>query len=355
VIRVLIAEDSAVQREFLTFILEESGHFEIVGIANDGEEAVEMAARLRPDIILMDCHMPKLDGIGATRIIMETTPTPIVMASASVLQGEVKITFDAVKNGALAVVNKPPAFGTPHFDQVAAELVRTLRLMAEVKVVRRWPLRSSKPAAHVAVPRVTGEGGIRAIGIAGSTGAPGIISDILAGLAERVCAPVLIVQHMADGFVEGFAAWLTARTGMSVTVAQDGQLAEPGCAYIAPDGLQMGIAAGGRIVLSSDPDDEGFRPSGTFLLRSIARTFGARAIGIVLTGMGRDGVSGLLELRGAGGITIAQDEQSCVVFGMPREAVRQGAAAHVLAPPEIVAFIVSAAPRVTARVGEGSP
>jgi two-component system, chemotaxis family, protein-glutamate methylesterase/glutaminase len=343
VIRVLIVEDSPVQREFLMFILEESGQFEIAGTAADGEEAVEAVERLRPDIVLMDCHMPKLDGIGATRIIMETCPTPIVVASASVVPGEVKITFDAIKNGALAVVNKPPAFGSPNYDRVVAELVRTLRLMSEVKVVRRWAPRTLKPAAPTTGPMISENSDIRVIAMAGSTGAPGVVAEILAGLASRVAAPVLIVQHMTEGFVEGFAAWLSARTGMSVTIAQNGLLAEAGCAYIAPDALQMGIDASGRIVLSQDADDDGFRPSGTFLLRSVARAFGPQAIGIVLTGMGRDGSAGLLDLRRAGGVTIAQDEQSCVVFGMPREAIQLGAAAHVAAPADMVQLILSRA------------
>jgi two-component system chemotaxis response regulator CheB len=343
VIRILIVEDSAVQREFLSFVIEESGFFEIVGTASDGEEGVEAATRLRPDIILMDCHMPKLDGIAATRIIMETCPTPIVMASASSVQGEVKITFDAVKNGALAVVNKPPAFGSPAFDRVAGELVRTLRLMSEVKVIRRWPVRSIKTNPMVSAPPVSETSDVRAIAIAGSTGAPGVIAEILAGLAARISAPVFIVQHMAEGFVEGFAAWLTARTGMTVSVARDGELALPGCAYIAPDASQMGVSAGGQIVLSQDADDDGFRPSGTFLLRSVARAFGAHAIGVVLTGMGRDGARGLLDLRNAGGVTMVQDEQSCIVFGMPREAIELGAAAHVMPAAEMVELIAARA------------
>jgi len=343
VIRVLIVEDSAVQREFLAFVLEESGHFEIVGTAANGEEGVEAVGRLHPDIVLMDCHMPKLDGIGATRIIMEKWPTPIVIASASIVPGEVTLTFDAIKNGALAVVNKPPAFGSPAYDRVAGELVRTLRLMSEVQVVRRWAARSGKAIPAASVATTAGRSDVRVIAIAGSTGAPGVIAEILTGIAAAGTPPVLIVQHITDGFVEGFAGWLNVRTGMSVTVAQDGQLAQSGCAYLAPDGLQMGIAANGRIVLTADADDDGFRPSGTFLLRSVARAFGAAAMGIVLTGMGRDGAAGLLDLRRAGGVTIAQDEQSSIVFGMPREAIRLGAAEHVLSPPEIVTYIASRA------------
>jgi two-component system chemotaxis response regulator CheB len=336
----MVVEDSAVQREFLQYVLEESGYFEIAGTAENGEEAIALAARLRPDIILMDCHMPKLDGIGATRIIMETCPTPIVIASASTAPSEIGFAFDAVKNGALAVVNKPPEFGSPTYDRVAGELIRTLRLMSEVKVVRRWFPKPNTIAVGdaTAVARVSED--VRVIAIVGSTGAPGVIAEILTGLTS-VTAPVLVVQHMAGGFVTGFATWLCARTGMRVQVAQHGVLAQRGCAYIAPDGSQMGITATGRILLTREAGDEGFQPSGTFLLRSVAKAFGSAAIGIVLTGMGKDGALGLFEVQRAGGITIAQDEQSCVVFGMPREAMCLGAASHVLPPDEMISLIRS--------------
>jgi two-component system chemotaxis response regulator CheB len=342
-IRLLLVEDSAVQREFLRYILEETGEFDIVDTAADGEEAVEKAARLHPDIILMDCHMPKLDGIGATRRIMEETPTPIVLASASPGAIDAQYTFEAIKLGALAVVNKPPGLDAPDFDQVAGQLVRTVRLMSEVKVVRRTPPRAPRQASsRAALPvatATTATNGIRVVAIVGSTGAPGVIADILTSIGPNPRAAVLIVQHMADGFVEGFALWLTARTGIPVAIATNGISAEPGHAYLAPDGLHLGIDAGGVLRLSADEPDDGFRPSGTHLFRAVARAFGPKALGIILTGMGQDGVAGLLELRRAGGITAAQNEESCVVFGMPHEAIDAGAAVHVLAPDELGALI----------------
>jgi two-component system chemotaxis response regulator CheB len=339
-IRLLLVEDSAVQRELLCYVLEESGAFEIVGTAADGEAAVEQAAMLNPDIILMDCHMPKLDGIGATRRIMETHPTPIVITSASLTPGDVEITFDAIKNGALAVVSKPPALGSPTFERDTAQLIRTLCLMSEVKVVRRWARRSDGNAVKTPPPASPNRA-LQVIGLIGSTGAPGIVEEILSGLRDGAQAPVLIVQHMAVGFVDGFALWLSARTGVDVQLARDGELARPGCAYIAPDGHHLGITPLGRLRLTDEAEDDGFRPSGSYLLRSLASAYGAQAMGIVLTGMGRDGASGLFELHRAGGITVAQSEESCVVFGMPREAIRLGAAQHVLAPPDIVELIRS--------------
>ena len=184
---------------------------------------------------------------------------------------------------------------------------------------------------------------MRIVAIVGSTGAPPVIADILAGVGPGTSATFLIVQHMSEGFIGGFAAWLGARTGIPVTVAEDGARTEPGRAYIAPDGMQMGIRPDGRIQLAGDEDAEGFRPSGNHLLRSVARAFGAGAMGVLLTGMGRDGAAGLLDLQRAGGVTVAQNEETSVVFGMPGEAVRLGAAAHVLPPDEIARLITSCA------------
>jgi two-component system chemotaxis response regulator CheB len=342
VIRLLLVEDSAVQREFISFVLEESGEFDIVGTAVDGEDGVEQASKLHPDVILMDCQMPKLDGVAATRVIMETNPTPIVLMTASPVESE--FTFDAIKNGALAVASKPPAFGSPTFDRVAGQLVRTVRLMSEVKVVRRWPVRPrmQAPSAPAKPPAATSSrAGVHIVALVGSTGAPGVIAEILTAIGPASPATFLIVQHMSEGFIAGFASWLSTRTGIRVAIAQDGALTQAGHGYIAPDGMHMGIDAEGRIKLSTEPDDEGFRPSGNYLLQSVARAFGPRAMGVLLTGMGRDGAKGLLELQRAGGVTVVQNEETSVVFGMPGEAVRLGAAAHVLPPDEIARFITA--------------
>jgi two-component system chemotaxis response regulator CheB len=177
------------------------------------------------------------------------------------------------------------------------------------------------------------------VAIGGSTGAPAVISQILTALPGDLRAPVLIVQHMARGFCTGFVEWLDGKTALRVKIAEAGERALPGCAYVAPDDRHLGIDAGGRLILQDGEPQDGFRPSISALFRSIAASRRHRAIGVILTGMGRDGVAGMLELKRAGGLTIAQDEQSCVVFGMPREAIRHEAADHVLMPSDIVAMI----------------
>jgi two-component system, chemotaxis family, protein-glutamate methylesterase/glutaminase len=351
-IRLLLVEDSAVQRELLLYVLEEVGGFEVVGVAADGEDAVTQAAALRPDVILMDCHLPKMDGIAATRVIMETCPTPIVVATATTLRGDVQFTFEAISNGALAVANKPVAPGTPAYDRVAAQLVRTLRLMSEVKVVRRWPVSSApSPAVRGVVTPPAPRGVAEMVALTGSTGAPGIIAEILAAVGPALHAPILVVQHMTEGFSEGFGLWLTSRTGVPTQLGSDGLQTRPGHVYLAPDNTHMGVDSTGRIQLSTGPEVDGFRPSATHLLNAVAHAYGARGIGVVLSGMGRDGATGLRDLHHAGGLTIAQDEASSVVFGMPAEAIRLGAAAHVLPPGDIAQLIRA---YTSAPIGRGS-
>jgi two-component system chemotaxis response regulator CheB len=332
-ISVLIAEDSPTQRESLLAILEEAGEFDVVGIARDGHEALSSTERLRPDIVLMDCHMPKANGFEATRLIMQQCPTPIVMVSGTLSQGEIEQTFEAIKSGALAFLVKPGLEDTPADVKNREALKQTLRLMSEVRVVGRRSLPKRGRPSSSALPHM--ERARKVIAIAGSTGAPGVIADILSAVSPGPPVPVLIVQHMASGFVPGFARWLSSAVGFPVKVAEHGMSPVAGEAYLAPDGRHMGLDRRGRIALSDAPPEEGFRPSANFLFRSVAQSGGASTLGVLLTGMGRDGAAGLLAMRRAGATTIAQDEASCVVFGMPREAIALGAAEYVMPPSDI--------------------
>lgn len=335
-ISVLVVEDSPTQREVLVFVLEAAGGFKVVGTAKDGLQAIEKAESLKPDMIVMDCHMPNLNGFEATRQIMERAPTRVIMVSSTLASDEVEHTFNAVKHGALAFLVKPTSPDSTGNIEGADELIMTLRLMSEVRVVRRHASESTKidPKIPVRLGRTPGF-----IAIGGSTGAPAILAQVIASAANNATAPILIVQHMAAGFVAGFADWLTKNTGMTVLVAQNGMIPEKGKAYIAPDGKQMAVNAQGSIVLNDDPPDEGFRPSVNYLFRSLANHHGQWTVGILLTGMGRDGAEGLKALRDNGARTIAQDEASCVVFGMPREAIALGAVELILSPQEVGAVI----------------
>jgi two-component system chemotaxis response regulator CheB len=340
-ITVVLAEDSPTQRVLLSWILEEIGGFQLLGVAKDGHQAVAQVEALHPDIVVMDCLMPEANGFEATQEIMRRCPTPIVLISTTSSYGEVEYAFEAIRSGALAFVAKPADADSD--IKTRDELIRTIQLMAEVKVVKRRPMAPTK-VSKPDTPQISGRQ-VKLVAIAGSTGAPAVIGDLLKGIAGEPVAPILIVQHMAVGFVAGFSKWLSDRSGLSVKVAEHGILPTAGTAYLAPDEHHMGIDALGRIVLSQSGPEEGFRPAANYLFRSVAEHFGRSAMGVLLTGMGRDGAAGLGAMRRAGSFTIAQDEASCVVFGMPREAIRQNAVEKVLSPPEIAGAIRSLAKR----------
>jgi two-component system, chemotaxis family, protein-glutamate methylesterase/glutaminase len=340
-IRVLIVEDSPVAQEFLKYIFASDPEIEVVGVAENGLEAIDMASLKHPDVITMDIHMPIMDGFEAARKIMETVPTPIVVVSSTTREKEVTSTFRAMEAGALAVILRPAGIGSPDYDAASRELIRTVKTMSEIKVVRRIPGRKrefaqSPPIAAMAA--VTAHD-IQIAAIGASTGGPPALKTILSGLPRDLNFPVLIVQHIARGFIGGFAGWLANASGFPVHVASHGQQTIPGHSYIAPDGFHMEITADSRIALNDGPPENGLRPSAAALFRSVAQVFGPEAVGVLLTGMGRDGADELKGMKEKGAITIAQDKESSVVNGMPGEAVKINAETYVMPPEGIAEFL----------------
>jgi two-component system chemotaxis response regulator CheB len=355
-IRVLVAEDSAVTREYLVYLLAQEPDLQVVGTARDGLEAVAQAERLKPDVILMDVHMPRLNGYEATRQIMERVPTPIVMISGSSSRDEAAMAFRALQAGAVTLVDKPGGPDHPAHAESTRRLLETVKLMAEVKVVRRWPKDRGRGSGvgdwkELAIPQPLTpipciDRKVRVIAIGASTGGPQVLAEILGRLPGDIGVPILVVQHITPGFTVGLAEWLTQATGLSVRLAQPGDLVRRGTVYLAPDRSQMGITQEGRIHLTEEVVEGGLCPSASYLFQSVAEAYGRSAIGILLTGMGRDGAEGLRRLREAGGLTVAQDEETSIIFGMPGEAIRQGAAEYVLSPDQIAELIRSlAAPK----------
>jgi two-component system, chemotaxis family, protein-glutamate methylesterase/glutaminase len=339
VIKVLIVDDSSITREFLQHILNSDPEIQVVGMANDGEEALQQVLKIRPDVVTMDIHMPKMDGYQAIRKIMETQPVPVVIVSSSSDSQEAGKTFRAMEAGAVAALGKPPGKGHPDHEKAVKELIQTVKLMSEIKVIRRWarPLRGSKtpsPIPSLATPLRTGHISIIALGA--STGGPPVLQTILSRLSKDFPVPIVVVQHIAQGFVKGLSEWLEQTTGLQVHIASHGEQLLPGHVYFAPDGRHIGVTADGRVTLSTDGPENGLRPSVSFLFRSLAKNFGNKAIGVLLTGMGRDGAEELRMMRERGAVTIAQDQASSVVHGMPGEAIRLEAAVYVL-PPEGIA------------------
>lgn len=322
-VRVLIAEDSAICRMALVSILQTDPGIQIVGTAHNGLEAVQMVEQLRPDLVTMDINMPVMDGYEATRQIMSRMPCPIVMISSFYDSGH---TFDALKAGALTVIKKPTAKDPP---ETFASIVTQVKLMADVKVLRHWPEDRMKPGTQTAVARsveLAQPKGIkpRLVAIASSTGGPGALATILRPLPADFPVPILIVQHISEGFAEPFASWLDRQINLSVRIGRQSDEPKPGQVLIAPDNSHMVVNNRGTIALQKRLPQETICPSANHLFHSVAKAYGATAVGVILTGMGDDGAEGLKELYDAGAYTIAQNKETCVVFGMPAVAIAKG-------------------------------
>lgn len=353
-INVLVVEDSPAVQLLLVHLLNGDPRLKVIGTAGDGEEALELIQRVKPDVIVMDVHMPRLDGYETTRRIMETQPVPIVVCSASLNPEEVANTFRALEAGAVALVAKPLGPGHPDFAATTAKFLETVVLMSEIKVVRRWARLRRVGQPPVKAPgRARGtEAPVQVVAIGASTGGPPVLQTILTGLPPDFAVPVLIVQHIASGFVGGLAEWLTQTTGFPVRVASQGEPLLAGRAYLAPDGHHLGIDAHQRIALDKSQPENGLRPAVSYLFRSVATHCGSRAVGVLLTGMGRDGADELKHLHDLGAATIAQDAESSAVFGMPGEAAKLGAVSYTLSPDRIplaLIGLVATSPESAAR------
>ncbi len=340
-IRVLIVDDSQVVSQMLSYIFSSDPAISVLGIASDGEEAIAMTARLKPDIITMDIVMPGMNGFEATRRIMENTPVPIIIVSSSYDPSEITKSFRAIEAGALSIMAKPVGIGHPLYEKQARELINTVKALSDIKVITRRP--RIAPAGEVIIKKEKeiARREIRMIAIGASTGGPPVIQTILAGLPKKLPVPITIVQHITQGFTAGFASWLSDTTGFIVRVPENGENCLPGKVYVAPDNAHMEVDHGGRIVLNNAPPDNGLKPSVAHLFKATARVFREKAVGVLLTGMGRDGAEELKTMRDMGAVTVAQDRESSVVFGMNGEAVRLGAAQYVLPPERIVETLVS--------------
>jgi two-component system chemotaxis response regulator CheB len=330
-IRVLVVEDSPTARALLVALLRASTDFEIVGEAENGAEAIEKAISLSPDLIIMDVHMPILDGLDATKEIMREAPAPILMVSASASSSDVAMGLSATQAGALMILEKPHNPSDPQFKNEAAQFVAMARAMAGVKVVRRWSLPGiGGGVSRRLTPVPAANQSAKLVAIGTSTGGPAALHRILIDLPRDFPVPIVVVQHMARGFIDGLAKWLGANVSLKVTTAEQHQQLKPGTVYLAPDDEHLGVTADNRVVLSHSGPVSGFRPSADYLFDACARAMGASLVAVVLTGMGADGADGLRTVKSRGGRVIAQDERTSVVFGMNQQAIERGLVDEVL-------------------------
>lgn len=332
-IKVLIVDDSAIMRESLALILNSDPIFEIVGFAKNGKEAIELTKEHEPDVITMDWQMPVLNGYEATKEIMATKPTPIVVVTGSVAANDVSISFSLMEAGALVVIKKPHAINHPSYRQEKADLIESIKLMSEIKLVRRT--NGIKNKSDSDSTNKNKKYGKSVIAIGASTGGPISIKKLLTNMPEDINLPIVVVQHISLGFINGFAEWLMNSTNFPIHIAFNGEKALPGHVYLAPDDKHLGIDSSLNLYLSDGEKENGLRPSVSYLFRSCAENLGSKTIGILLSGMGKDGSHELKLLRDKGGLTYAQDEKSSIVHGMPGEAIRIDAAKHVYPPEEI--------------------
>jgi two-component system chemotaxis response regulator CheB len=335
VIGVLVVDDSPSVRAVLRRFFSRTRDIRVVGEAADGEQAVQAVIDLQPQVVVMDLQMPVLDGYAATERIMAVRPTPIVVLSSRANRNQMQTAFEAMRRGALEVLPKPE--DTPSWQQLAESLPETVRTVALAQTAPRTPRTLRRPRTVRPESLVSSSQELRWVAIGASTGGPAAIRELLDEVPADAPVGFLIVQHIASGFELGFADWLNKELPLDVRLAQDGEALHRGMVRLAPGGSHLLLEAGGVLRLDSDtPARKGHRPAVDELFLSCAANGPREVAGVLMTGMGADGVEGLLALRQAGGITLVQDEASCVVFGMPRVALEKGAA-DVALPPRALA------------------
>jgi two-component system chemotaxis response regulator CheB len=332
-IKILLADDSLLVRTVLRDALATVDDMTIIGEATNGADAVTMAANLKPDLIIMDILMPVMGGLEATEAIMARNPTPILILSATLEEHDVKLAFTAIKKGALDVMGKPAGVNHGHHEFIE-RLVEKIRLLSRIRVIHHI----NRPRPYHCSPgkKLGGDRSILAIGA--STGGPKAVMSIVRALPADFKASVFIVQHISSGFARGFAQWLDLECALPVRLAQSGQTPRVGEVLVAPTDSQM-IMENDNLVLLDSPPVNCCKPSIDVFFTSLAENKGAQTVGVLLTGMGKDGAQGLALLRESGSATIVQDEKSCAVFGMPKAAIALNAADEILPLSEIPAAI----------------
>ncbi|MFH1416169.1 MAG: chemotaxis-specific protein-glutamate methyltransferase CheB [Elusimicrobiota bacterium] len=323
-LRVLVVDDSITAREIISSILESDPMVKVVGEARNGREAIELTRRLKPDLITMDIKMPVMDGIEATKYIMAYIPTPIVIISQSAFNEGNAYVFQALEHGALEILEKPDPNEWKDIPKIGEKLIKDIKTLSKVPVITHIggkkllkKRKTSKSDTPEAPP-------LKVVAVASSTGGPTALLSMLSKIPLETRSSILIVQHIAEGFVEGLSEWLDSKCKIKVKLAQNGEKIEQGTAYIAPCSIHMVVTKDNTISFTDDPPVNSLKPAADLLFYSVAEQYGEYSIGVVLTGMGKDGAEGSAEIKRAGGSVLVQDESSCLVYGMPKATVEMG-------------------------------
>jgi two-component system, chemotaxis family, protein-glutamate methylesterase/glutaminase len=335
-IKVLIVDDSGLVREILKKMLETNPLIQVIGMAENGERAVELVQKLKPDVVTMDINMPVMDGFRATEHIMAYCPTSILIISSIIDKEGIYTTFNALAAGALDVMDKPAGLESKEWNKFGDILVQKVKLVSKVKVITHVKGKTREFLKHKESVSLPSPNKYEIIGIGASTGGPSVVMQILKNIPSDYDLGILVVQHMTNGFIRGFVDWLGDACEVKVKLAKDGEKIERGQVLVAPDGFHTIVRSKKRIGLVSGEKVHGVKPSVDILFNSIADVFGQTAVGVLLTGMGADGAEGLKHIKDKGGITIAQSADSCAVFGMPKAAIEKGAVSKCLPVEDII-------------------
>ncbi len=340
-IRVLVVDDSLFMRRMISDLLTRDPELEVVGTARDGQEGLEQARQLKPDVITLDVEMPVMDGITMLERLMAEQPTPVVMISSLTQEGA-ETTFRCLERGAVDFVPKPSGAVSLDLYKVSSQIIEKVKAAARVPRHRlvcqqghTLPAYQDGRGKSSCLPN-TGYGDAPLVVIGASTGGPRALSTLISQLPHELVVPMLIIQHMPEGFTHSFAERLDRLSHLNVQEAQEDDRLQPGVAYLAPGGYHLHLQPDGRLHLSQEPPLHGVRPAVDITLLSVAEHYRGRVIVAILTGMGSDGAMGVRMLHTKGARILAEDESSCVVFGMPRAAIQTGCV-HRVVPIEQMA------------------